>query len=44
VSDQDLQSLGKFPTPFGAEVELLEVRFEGDAKMLRVRVRQGTRF
>jgi hypothetical protein len=44
VSDQDLQSLEKFSTPFGAEVELLEVRFEGDARMLRVRIRQGTRF
>jgi hypothetical protein len=44
LSDQDLQSLEKFTTPFGAEVELLEVRFEGEVKMLRVRIRQGTRF
>ena len=44
LSDQDLQSLEKFTTPFGAEVELLEVRFEGEVKMLRVRIRQGPRF
>jgi len=44
VSDQELLSLEKFSTPFGAEVELLEVRFEGDVNLLRVRIRQGSRF
>jgi len=44
VNTQDTESLEKFTTPFGAEVELLEVRFEDDVRLLRVRIRQGSRF
>lgn len=44
MNTQDTESLEKFNTPFGAEVELLDIRFEGDVRMLRVRIRQGSRF
>ncbi len=44
MSGPDTRSLEKFPAPLGGEVELLEARYEGGVNMLRVRIRQGSRF
>ena len=44
MSGQDTRSLEKFAAPLGGEVELLEISFEGGVNLLRVRIRQGTRF
>ena len=44
MSGPDTRSLEKFAAPLGGEVELLELSFEGGVNLLRVRIRQGTRF
>ena len=44
MSGQDSRSLEKITVPLGGEVELLEIGFEGDVKLLRIRIRQGSRF
>lgn len=44
MSGPDTRSLEKFSAPLGGEVELLEARYEGGVKLLRVRIRQGSRF
>ena len=44
MSPQGSRSLKKLTAPLGGEVELLEVDFEGGAKLLRIRIRQGSRF
>ncbi len=44
MSGPDTRSLEKFSAPFGGEVELLETRYEGGVNLLRVRIRQGSRF
>ena len=44
LSAQSLRSLKKLTAPMGGEVELFEADFEGGAKLLRIRIRQGSRF
>lgn len=44
MSGPDTRGLEKFSAPLGGEVELLEARYEGGVKLLRVRIRQGSRF
>ncbi len=44
MNTQDTRSLEKFAAPLGGEVELLELSYEGGVKLLRVRIRQGSRF
>lgn len=44
MNTQDSRRLEKFTAPLGGEVELLELSYEGGAKLLRVRIRQGSRF
>jgi len=44
VSGPNTRSLEKFAAPLGGEVELLEASYEGGADLLRVRIRQGSRF
>ncbi len=44
MSGQNSRSLEKFAAPLGGEVELLELGFEGGVKLLRIRIRQGSRF
>ncbi len=44
MSAPDTRSLEKFSAPLGGEVELLELGFDGGVNLLRVRIRQGTRF
>ena len=36
--------LERFQAPYGREVELQEVHFEGGVKLLRLRIREGKRF
>jgi hypothetical protein len=36
--------LERFQAPYGREVELQEVLFEGGMKLLRLRIREGRRF
>jgi hypothetical protein len=36
--------LERFDAPYGREVELQEVLFEGGMKLLRLRIREGKRF
>ena len=38
------ESLDKFSAPFNQQIELLEVTFEGDTKLLRLRIKEGKRF
>lgn len=44
MSPPGSRSLKKLTAPLGGEVELLEVDFEDGAKLLRIRIRQGSRF
>ncbi len=44
MSSQDSRSLEKITAPLGGEVELLEIGFEKGVKLLRIRIRQGSRF
>jgi hypothetical protein len=44
MSAQNLRSLKKLTAPLGGDIEILEVGFEGDVKLLRIRIRQGSRF
>ena len=44
LKSQNLRSLKKLKAPLGGEVELLELDYDGGAKLLRVRIRQGSRF
>ncbi len=36
--------LERFEAPYGREIELQEVLFEGGMKLLRLRIREGKRF
>jgi len=40
----EIRSLDRFPTPFGKEVEIFEVAAENDVWLLRVRIKEGSRF
>jgi len=40
----ELRPLDDFEAPFGKRVELFEVTLENDVRLLRVRIREGTRF
>ena len=44
VNTQNARSLEKFAAPLGGEVELPELSFDGGVNLLRIRIRQGTRF
>ena len=44
MSGPDTRGLEKFAAPLGGEVELVELSFEDGVNLLRVRIRQGTRF
>jgi hypothetical protein len=40
----ETRTLDRFATPFGADVELIEVLAENDVQLMRVRIKQGSRF
>lgn len=44
MSDETTRPLDRFPAPFGKQVELQEVALENDVTLLRVRIREGSRF
>ena len=44
MSQDQTRSLDKFEAPFAKHIELLEVIHEGGVRLLRVRVREGSRF
>jgi hypothetical protein len=44
VSAPQTRPLDRFQAPFGKQVELLEVMHENDVRLLRVRIREGSRF
>ena len=44
MSDETVTRVDKFTAPFGQEIELLDVRLEGDVHLMRVRIREGARF
>ena len=39
-----VRSVEAFQAPFGQKVELQEVAFEGGVRLLRLRIREGSRF
>ena len=39
-----LRTLGSFQAPFGQSVELQEILFDEDVKLLRLHIREGNRF
>ena len=39
-----LKTLGLFQAPFGQSIELKEVLFDEDVKLLRLHIREGNRF
>ncbi len=39
-----VKSLDKFTAPFHQQIELLEVDYEGETKLLRLRIKEGKRF
>jgi hypothetical protein len=40
----ETRSLEKFATPFGKEIEIIEVLAENDVQLLRIRIKEGSRF
>ena len=40
----ETRSLDRFTTPFGKDVEVIEVLAENDVQLLRVRIKEGSRF
>lgn len=40
----EIRPLDKFPAPFGKQVELQEVVMENGVRLLRLRIREGSRF
>ncbi len=42
--DGETRSLDQFATPFGPNVELIEVLAENDVQLMRVRIKEGNRF
>jgi hypothetical protein len=44
VSDETVSELDRFDTPWNKQVTLQDVRHESGLRMLRIRIREGTRF
>ncbi|MDH3594456.1 MAG: hypothetical protein OEU09_11015 [Rhodospirillales bacterium] len=44
MTDETVMPLERFQAPYGRAVELLEVRYESGMCLLRVRIREGSRF
>ncbi len=44
MSQEQTRPLDKFEAPFAKQIELLEVIHEGGVRLLRVRIREGSRF
>jgi len=44
MSNDDIRPLGKFDAPFGKVVEMMDVTLENNVRLLRVRIREGSRF
>ncbi len=44
MSQEQTRSLDKFEAPFAKQIELLEVIHDGGVRLLRVRIREGSRF
>jgi len=40
----ETRSLDRFQTPFGKDVDLIEVLADNDVQLLRVRIKEGSRF
>ena len=40
----ETRSLDRFTTPFGKDVEVIEVLAENDVQLLRLRIKEGSRF
>jgi hypothetical protein len=44
VSDETVSELDRFDAPWNKQVTLQDVRHESGLRMLRIRIREGTRF
>ena len=44
MSAQDTRLLDAFEAPFGKQIELHEVSLENGVRLLKVRIREGSRF
>jgi hypothetical protein len=44
VSDETVSELDRFDAPWNRQVMLQDVRHESGLRMLRIRIREGTRF
>ncbi len=44
MSTETTNPIDKFEAPFNKQVELLDVEMENDVRLLRVRIREGSRF
>jgi hypothetical protein len=40
----ETRTLHRFNTPFGSDVELIEVLADNDVQLMRVRIKEGSRF
>jgi hypothetical protein len=44
VSDEIVSALDSFPAPYGRQVSLDDVKHDSGLRMLRLRIREGSRF
>jgi len=44
MSEETVVQADKFLAPFGQEIELQDVSLEGDVRLMRIRIREGSRF
>lgn len=44
AADPEIRLLDKFPAPFNKHVQLHEVNMENGVRLLRLRIREGSRF
>jgi len=44
VSEETVSALDSFPAPYGRQVTLDEVEHDSGLRMLRLRIREGSRF
>lgn len=44
MSEETVTRLDRFEAPYGREIELQEVLFESGMRLMRVRIREGSRF
>jgi hypothetical protein len=44
VSDETVRDLDRFDAPWNKQVTLQDVQYDSGLRMLRIRIREGTRF